>query len=626
MDSLQISQQPIQNIPDFQMPALYSNDIWNIKKWDYYIKSTPKAKDEFCSKVFSNTDDINWTLCSNPYIREEIKYYCYLLIEKRKVNLYSFATYFSHIKALIRYSNEFLSSYTSLSNADKDDYIDFICNKDIRKKAATICAGTRIRAYDMKEHKETLQSKYIKIFDNIINAVNDFFDDRTLFDKDVWILKDLPFNLEINENNPIRSVSFNVKQSLMKATLKKYTWMRFNSISISSIKLDITNISIFCKWLAENHSSMDSFAELNRIIIEEYISFLRTKAGISSQLLAKRLGSLSTFLDFCKIRKIPNTPLITLIDSNDYCTKVQYEQQPYSDNEMKQIMANINKLKNQQLARMVFCLSEIACRPSEFCSLRPADLIKDKDDKYSLTINANKNKNIYTVPVSNMVALILEAAITESKEQYGEDVKYIFAASHDDFIRTTSLDYYLKQLSVENNIIDDAGNILHITFHRFRTTRASKYLQQGMDADVISLLLGHKVKNTLKHYAKASNKEILNALKPLMDKYEQMINNIGNMSAMKDLSTNTIPLPNGRCSKAVATGICDHANHCLSCSMFIPKPEFLLGYKRQLAEVEAAINLATESDAPRLLEYNTMLKKQLENIIKQCEEDENEKV
>ena len=44
----------------------------------------------------------------------------------------------------------------------------------------------------------------------------------------------------------------------------------------------------------------------------------------------------------------------------------------------------------------------------------------------------------------------------------------------------------------------------------------------------------------------------------LMDKYEQMINNIGNMSAMKDLSTNTIPLPNGRCSKAVATGICDH--------------------------------------------------------------------
>lgn len=373
-------------------------------------------------------------------------------------------------------------------------------------------------------------------------------------------------------------------------------------------------------------NSDPSFAELNRIIIEEYISFLRTKAGISSQLLAKRLGSLSTFLDFCKIRKIPNTPLITLIDSNDYCTKVQYEQQPYSDNEMKQIMANINKLKNQQLARMVFCLSEIACRPSEFCSLRPADLIKDKDDKYSLTINANKNKNIYTVPVSNMVALILEAAITESKEQYGEDVKYIFAASHDDFIRTTSLDYYLKQLSVENNIIDDAGNILHITFHRFRTTRASKYLQQGMDADVISLLLGHKVKNTLKHYAKASNKEILNALKPLMDKYEQMINNIGNMSAMKDLSTNTIPLPNGRCSKAVATGICDHANHCLSCSMFIPKPEFLLGYKRQLAEVEAAINLATESDAPRLLEYNTMLKKQLENIIKQCEEDENEKV
>ena len=212
------------------------------------------------------------------------------------------------------------------------------------------------------------------------------------------------------------------------------------------------------------------------------------------------------------------------------------------------------------------------------------------------------------------------------KELYGDDVVYIFAASHDTFIRTCTLDYYLKQLSVENNIVDEAGNILHITFHRFRTTRASKYLQQGMDADIISLLLGHKVKNTLRHYAKASNKDILNALKPLMNKYEQMINNIGNMSAMKDLNTDTIPLPNGRCSKAASTGICDHANHCLSCSMFIPKPEFLLGYERQLAEVEAAISLAAQNDNQRLLEYNTTLKKQLENIIERCKEGTDEEV
>lgn len=60
--------------------------------------------------------------------------------------------------------------------------------------------------------------------------------------------------------------------------------------------------------------------------------------------------------------------------------------------------------------------------------------------------------------------------------------------------------------------------------------------------------------------------------------------------------------------------------------MFIPKPEFLLGYERQLAEVEAAISLATKNDNQRLLEYNTILKKQLENIIERCKEGTNEEV
>lgn len=625
MDNLQILQKK-PDIPDFKMPEPYCDDIWHIKNWEYYVNSDKKAKNEFCKRGFALTDDINWGLCSNPYIREELKFYCYLLIDQRKVNLYSFSTYITYIKAIIRYSNEYLSGYISLADADRNDYIDFLCNKDNIKKVAIVSAGVRIRAYDMKEHPETVQSKYIKTFDNIIKAVSDFFDDRKLYDRDVWKIKDLPFNVEINENNPTRSVSFNIKQPLMKAALKKYTWMRFNSVSIITIKKDIANVGMFCKWLAEKHSSISSFADINRTIIEEYITFLRTEAGISSQLTAKRLGSLSTFFDFCKLRKIPNTPSLTLVDSNDYYTKVECEQPPYTDNEMKQIMANISKLESKQMTRMIFCLSEIACRPSEFVYLRPVDLKKDKDNKYSLMINATKNKNIYRVPISDMVGMILESAIAESKELYGDDVVYIFAASHDEFIRTRTLDYYLKQLSVENDIMDDAGNILHITFHRFRTTRASKYLQQGMDADIISLLLGHKVKDTLKHYAKACNKDILNALKPLMDKYEQMINNIGNMSAMKDLSTDTIPLPNGRCSKAASTGICDHANHCLSCSMFIPKPEFLLAYERQLAEVEAAISLATNNDNQRLLEYNTTLKKQLENIIERCKEGTYEEV
>lgn len=627
MDSLQLlPQKP--SIPNFNLPGRYANDIWNITTWDYYTDSDDKSKEAFHNKGFAVENFIDFKMCSNQYIREEIKYYLYLLIEIRKVNLYSFGTYFNFIKAIIRYSNEYLNKCYSLVEVDIDDYTDFICNRDIRKKIPVINAGKRIRAKNMKWYQETSTSKYIKTLSNIIDVVNDFFDNRSLYEKDTWALSKLPFHINNNLTNTTRSITFNIAQPLMKEAVKKYTWNRFNSVSVSSIKADSLNLKKFCDWVYKKHPNIKSFADINRDIINEYVVYLRTEANISSAVLARRIGSLSMFLDFCRYKRIPNTPRINLIDESTRRVKVKLEseQPPYTDNEMKQIMANINKLENIQMARMVYCLGEIACRPSELCLLTPGCLKRD-DDKYSLTIQTTKNTNIYSIPISDTVGMILEAAYEDSQKIFGKHVVYIFASSHNEFITTASLDYYLKKLSIENNIVDDAGNILHITFHRFRTTRASKYLQQGMDVDIISLLLGHKVKHTLQHYAKASNKDIFIALKPLMDKYELMIENMGNMSSMKDISTDTIPLPNGRCAKSASTGICDHANHCLSCSMFIPKPEFCLGYERQLEEVEKALDLAERNNNERLIEYNTNLKKQLMNILEKCSQEvTNEKI
>ena len=124
------------------------------------------------------------------------------------------------------------------------------------------------------------------------------------------------------------------------------------------------------------------------------------------------------------------------------------------------------------------------------------------------------------------------------------------------------------------------------------------------------------------HYAKATNKELREALQPLMDKYTLLIENAGNISAISNINNNTVPLPNGRCTKPEDTGICEHANHCLSCPMFIPQKEFLYVYEKELSDVEAAIAVAEANDNQRLLEYNLQLKKQLEVIIKRCKGDD----
>ena len=248
----------------------------------------------------------------------------------------------------------------------------------------------------------------------------------------------------------------------------------------------------------ETHPEIDILSMLDREIIEEYIEFCRVKAKISSSVFGKRLRSLSVFLDFARIFRIADTPKSILLDKNDYNVKVHYEKAPYSDNEMQRIVENLKYLENQQLARMIFCLIEIGCRISELCTLKPNSLIKRKSS-YSLMIDARKNSSLYTIPISNIAGQIIEKAISVSKESFGNDVRYIFASSKDKFISKAVLDEKLKRLCLERNICDDSGKILHITFHRFRTTKVSKYLQKGLDADIVSLLVGHKVRTTLKH-------------------------------------------------------------------------------------------------------------------------------
>lgn len=613
---------PEHKVPDFKLPEPYCNDVWPIKSWDYYKNSDEKSIAVWNVNGNTYTDSIDFAICNNIYIREEIKFYMYNLIEINKVNLYSLTTYWKRVKSLIRYVNDYLMDNLSLTELESSDgFKDFIHNKDKRKKQTTIGSGININA-DMKKVPNIAKSPYIRVLDRIILLVNDYYDDRPLFKKDSWDVSKLP--VDVTETNDIQSLHFeSIPQPQIKETIKSYAWKRLNTVSLNTIHLDIIYLATFSNWLYESHPEIDVLSMLDRNVIEEYIEFCRVKAAISSGTLFKRLSSLSTFLDFSRMYKISNTPKKVLLDNSDYHVKVKYERTPYSDYEMRQIVENLKYLSNHQHARMFFCLIEIGCRISELCTLKP-NALKKKKTSYSLMIDARKNSSLYTIPISDVAGQILEKAISVSRELFGTDVKYIFASSKNSFIRKAVLDEQMKKVCLEHNILDDSGKILHVTFHRFRTTKVSKYLQKGLDADIVSLLVGHRVKSTLKHYAKATNKELKEALQPLMDKYTLLIENAGNISAIKDLSTDSIPLPNGRCNKAADTGICEHANHCLSCAMFVPQKEYLYAYEKELSDVETAIAVAEANNNQRLLEYNQQLKEQLEVIIQKCRGETNE--
>ena len=611
---------------NFQIPEPYSSDYWDFENFDYYKNSSEENKKLWLVRGHTNKNYIDFSECKNEYIREEIKFYIYNLIEINKVNLYTLATYWNKFTSIINFTNEKLIGYSSLTEEGIIPmYIDFLV-----KNNKQIITSQGVRVLNTLEVKENYgKSLYLVKLESMITLLNNTYDTRPELEKDVWEISKLPYDIKNNESAPIRTINFSlIEQKQIRELAKEYVKFRIRNISINTISAILTSLNYFSRWLSSNHSEITLLSQVNRNIIEEYIGWLRTSSGLNAQNYCSQLGNISMFLDYLRLMNLKDVPQVKLLDNNDYKVKTKREIKPYSDEEMKSINANLCYLENPQHARMIFVLQFIGCRINELCQLKPSDLIKSENG-YSLKLHERKNSNISVIPIDDEVAEVLKSAIACSKEAYGEDVKYIFAKDKNNCILKKNLTYYLRKLVIDREIKADTGKLLNITFHRFRTTLSCKYMEQGLSADVISLLLGHKVKETLKSYARVSNPEMKKAMKPRLNKFDLLIENIGHVSAIKE-SLNAckekVSLPNGFCNKPLETGICDHANFCLGCSLFQPDVRYLLGYKLQLQEVEETIEKIKDSENERALQYNIDLKDKLTQIIEKLEGKKNEKI
>ena len=619
--------QSIPSLPNFNLPEPYNSDFWDIKNWDYYLSSSEENRYEWDQRGNTKSDYIDFTICKNTFIREEIKYYMFFLIEESKVNIATLGRRWQECKTIIRFSNAYLNDYYSICDfSDWKLFERFITEEEpIPKKMLNNSTATLNSQIEKKRKK--VNSPVVRMLNQIIKIVNDYNDDRPELEKDIWRVDRLPYNIRNSKIAPIKTINFSrINQEQMKTAIKEYVKLRLNNVSLTTISLTVTILTHFSNWLEENYPEIDSFCSLNRTIMEDYIIWVKVSSGWKAEKAATYLGHINTVFDYLRLAKQPLVPRQKIICIQDYKTKVHREPKPYSDAEIKTINQHLSYLDDLQYARIVYLLQATGCRLSEIMLLKPDQLFKN-GELYQLKVIRGKNNKVHRIPIDKVTAGIILQAYEESKKRYGDDVVYVFAKGITENMYRGELVDHLRNLSYDYELKDDLGKPLNITLKRFRTTLSCKLLEEGLDANIISLLLGHKVKGTLKHYAAVSNKKLKEAMKPRLEKYDLLIANIGNVKNLSIPTTNhsgQIPLPNGYCSKSITTGVCENANACLGCSMFCPDEKYLLGYKLQLAEVERAITDAEEKGNERLLEIHQKTRAELISIIEKMEGTSNE--
>ena len=592
-------------LPQFDLPEKYMADEWNIKEWDYYRNAEPKRQSVWRSRSSVTNHILKFTLCKNPHIAEEYKYFMYYLIEIKQIQIAAFAEYYDRYKVLAEYVNKYMVGATSI--LELDDIASFEKSLQSRGNKTTIKNGTQFVGGEIIPVEKKNRYSTFVIKSQLV--IRDYYErDIPEENKLIWHANRLPFALGKEAD---RTLDFRgIKNPILLADAKEFCkyLLTIRNISFSATYEYLHSIKTLYEWLDKYHP-LKTLKEIDRDIIEDYMLYLRTSGKRSSHAINVHILNTKTFFDWGEFAdKKLYMPEESPLFNKDYAFKTKKESKYLTKEEMKGIFEAISHMP-KLYGRIVYCLIFMGVRYSELAKL-PIDRIKqDENGKYYLDIWQTKTYDMYEKPIYQNCVNIMLQEIERNKKRFGaENVKYVFVGKKNKPIRVGTVNEHINRALKEINFKGRNGKILHCTTHQFRATFATTLVSEGEAVTVAAQLLGHRTLSGTSHYVAVAPEKVKEQLRPRLEKDEVLIRNIGKMEELKELpTTNTVALCNGFCSKNPITSPCAKANACYSCSLFVPSKEFLNMYEIQLTEIEATIQIA------ELNGYELMLEKALED-------------
>ncbi len=603
-------------LPKFNLPKPYNNDVWDIMEWDYYKTASQNYKSCWITRSNVMNNKMDFTLCKNPVIREESKYFCYLLISDKKIVLSTFAEYADRFKLLFSYVND--KSYGTVLDIDTNDYERYIGQSHkIKTDNGSALIGNEI--ISMKK-----RNRLISFLDSLKRAVHEFIESsKPVFERDYWRIEDIKLD-DIKKSSGNKNLDFSpIRQPLLKEVTKEFIRFKLASINFDSAYTYLHCIRIFCQWLYEYDESINSFAEVNRDIIEDYICFLRVESDFSQHMININILNLSVMFEYGLLREDKRFPSVPIFLSSDYAFKTEHRVKFYTADEIAGIFSVIPDLP-KVYGRILLILHHCGMRISEVLHLQ-ADCLHFNGDVPYIKLYMYKTERNHHIPLNDITYRIISNEIARNKTKYPES-KYVFLNQDGTIIKYSTFVRNVKIALVKHNVLGRDGKPLAFGTHRFRSTKATDLIALGEEPRKTADILGVSSLSTLSYYAAATQTSVNEHMQEYLRKESILINSIGKMDEFSlDDYENAIPLCNGWCCKPAELGICDKINACLTCSQFRPSTKHLASYKLQLLELESTLAVANANGYTRIVEKCETEKKALQNIIERLEEMLDEK-
>lgn len=220
-------------------------------------------------------------------------------------------------------------------------------------------------------------------------------EERDEIEKDIWTLENLDIAYKKNPIKNVQTLNFTaIIQDDLREETKKAVYEHLHHEAIATIIKELTAIRRLSKYLKETYPDIHSAEELNRELLEEYLTYLATEAeGVNNYRadLTNLRGLLET------IGKLYGySHLESLFLTSDLPKQVQPKLKSYSDSELIRFNAALAEL-DEQIERLMVIHQMLGTRIS--FAIEMLERIKHyfDDERVIFVVSLNKEQLIHTI-------------------------------------------------------------------------------------------------------------------------------------------------------------------------------------------------------------------------------------
>lgn len=585
----------------------YKNDIWMIKEHRFYNNLTAKQKASIEGRGY-----IDFSLCKSENLKNELKNACACIIETKicKVHIMHHDKFV--IDYVIKYFNEKSKYKDSILQFTEEEILDefekFLDDNGIvsRRVVKRVSANMKLKYYD----ERSKSANFVRRIYDVNRAAS--FHYMKEKEKDIWDIRKLDINVTgFNCARPRYTINFErILQPKIREVVKKYEYERLKTRKYSAIIDDLKVLNLFSKFLYEEYPEIDSLDKLTRDVVLEFLGYIEVQ-NMCSTTKGQRKGCLRVFLNLVVMYGWENTPKEKLLHKNDYGKKVTQLPKPISATVMQKLNENIKYLP-KDIKRMVYVIQNIGMRVNELCQLKTKSVKKDAEGDYFIEYYQSKTDKYSRIPIKEEVAEVILVQEKEILLKF-KDAKYIFTRDGEKPISQESFSYHINRLAYKHDIRDENGKLYRFKSHHFRHTVATRYVNNGMNPNMIRIMLGHSKMKSIMNYIELRDSTVIEVMEQVFEEQDKLISNLTGEMCIDPI--NEIDLVNGKCIKSIGAKLCEKAGKCYECSMFYFCNEDIDDFNNYLLKVNDNITYAEENGFDRMAEINRNIKNNIEKLI-----------